>query len=137
METLTRCLAAAAAERAVEAPLPPLPRHARLVLLSDFLLPPERLSQRLGQFGALGARASLMQIVDPAEEHLPYEGRVLFEGMEHEGTALIDHVGGIRVALRRAVPRASRDAGRPRPAGRAGGSPRTGPTARRSWPCSG
>ena len=96
METLTRCLAAAAAERAVEAPLPPLPRHARLVLLSDFLLPPERLSQRLGQFGALGARASLMQIVDPAEEQLPYEGRVLFEGMEHEGTALIDHVGGIR-----------------------------------------
>ena len=37
-----------------------------------------------------------MQIVDPAEEHLPYEGRVLFEGMEQEGSALIDHVGGIR-----------------------------------------
>jgi uncharacterized protein (DUF58 family) len=96
METLTRCLATAAAAQAPEAPLPPLPRHARLVLLSDFLLPPERLNQRLAQFGALGARASLMQIVDPAEEHLPYEGRVLFEGMEQEGTALIDHVGGIR-----------------------------------------
>ena len=96
METLMRCLDTAAAQRAPEAPLPELPRHARLVLLSDFLLPPERLNQRLAQFGALGARASLMQIVDPAEEHLPYEGRVLFEGMEHEGTALIDHVGGIR-----------------------------------------
>ena len=96
METLTRCLAAAAGERAAEAPLPPLPRYARLVLLSDFLLPPERLSQRLGQFGGLGARASLMQIVDPAEEQLPYEGRILFEGMEREGTALIDHVGGVR-----------------------------------------
>ena len=96
METLMRCLATAATQRAPEAPLPELPRHARLVLLSDFLLPPERLNQRLAQFGALGARASLMQIVDPAEEHLPYEGRVLFEGMEHEGTALIDHVGGIR-----------------------------------------
>jgi uncharacterized protein (DUF58 family) len=96
METLTRCLAAAAAERAPEAPLPQLPRHARLVLLSDFLLPPEQLARRLGQFGALGARASLMQVLDPAEEHLPYEGRVLFEGLEREGTALIDHVGGVR-----------------------------------------
>jgi uncharacterized protein (DUF58 family) len=96
MEMLGRCIATAAAERAAEAPLPPLPRHARLVLLSDFLVPPERLSQRLAQFGAQGARACLMQIVDPAEEQLPYDGRVLFEGMEQEGTALIDHVGGIR-----------------------------------------
>src|SRR5215207_5670934 len=39
METLTRCLVAAAQQRAAEAPLPSLPRHARLVLLSDFLLP--------------------------------------------------------------------------------------------------
>ena len=37
-----------------------------------------------------------MQILDPAEEQLPYEGRVLFEGTEREGSALIDHVGGIR-----------------------------------------
>jgi uncharacterized protein (DUF58 family) len=96
METLTRCLVAAASERAAEAPLPPLPRHARLVLLSDFLLPLDRLRERFGQFGALGARASLMQLLDPAEEHLPYDGRVLFEGTEREGTALIDHVGGIR-----------------------------------------
>jgi uncharacterized protein (DUF58 family) len=96
METLMRSLAAAAAQRAPEAPLPQLPRYARLVLLSDFLLPADRLSARLGQFGGLGARACLMQILDPAEEHLPYEGRILFEGMEREGTALIDHVGGIR-----------------------------------------
>ena len=45
METLTRCLAAAAAAGEAEAPLPPLPRHARLLLLSDFLLPPERLAR--------------------------------------------------------------------------------------------
>jgi uncharacterized protein (DUF58 family) len=96
METLTRCLARAAEEGATQAPLPPLPRHARLVLLSDFLLPLDRLRDRLAQFGALGARAGLVQILDPAEELLPYEGRVLFEGTEHEGSALIDHVGGVR-----------------------------------------
>jgi uncharacterized protein (DUF58 family) len=97
MATLTRCLVTAAGERSSEAPFPPLPRHARVVLLSDFLVPLDRLRDRLGQFGSLGARACLMQIVDPAEEHLPYQGRVLFEGTEHDGTALIDHVGGIRV----------------------------------------
>jgi uncharacterized protein (DUF58 family) len=67
-----------------------------LVLLSDFLLPLDRLRNRFGQFGGLGARAGLLQLLDPAEELLPYEGRVLFEGTEHEGTALIDHVGGVR-----------------------------------------
>jgi uncharacterized protein (DUF58 family) len=96
METLTRCLARAAEEGAAQAPLPPLPRFARLVLLSDFLLPLDRLRDRFGQFGGLGARAGLLQLLDPAEELLPYEGRVLFEGTEHEGTALIDHVGGVR-----------------------------------------
>lgn len=96
IENLMRCLVRAAQERATQAPLPPLPRHARLALLSDFLLPVERLRERFGQFGALGARAGLVQILDPAEELLPYEGRVLFEGTEQEGTALIDHVGDVR-----------------------------------------
>lgn len=96
IETLTRCLARAADERAGQAPLPQLPRHARLMLLSDFLQPIDRLRERLGQFGAQGARAGLLQILDPAEELLPYEGRVQFEGTEQEGSALIDHVGGIR-----------------------------------------
>ena len=96
MATLTRCLVAAADEHSSEAPFPPLPRHARVVLLSDFLLPLGRLRERLGQFGSLGARACLMQVVDPAEEELPYRGRVLFEGTERDGTALIDHVGGVR-----------------------------------------
>lgn len=96
IEAVTRSLVRAAAQRAGMAPLPALPRHARLMLLSDFLVPIDRLRERFGQFGALGARAGLMQILDPAEELLPYEGRVMFEGTEQEGSALIDHVGGIR-----------------------------------------
>jgi uncharacterized protein (DUF58 family) len=96
VETLVRCLARAAAAPDDEAPLPPLPRHARLILLSDFLQPIERLQGRFGRFGALGARAGLVQILDPAEESLPYDGRVQFEGAEREGSALIDHVGDVR-----------------------------------------
>ena len=57
METLIRCMARAADERAAEAPLPQLPRHARLVLLSDFLLPPERLRRAAAASSAAWARA--------------------------------------------------------------------------------
>ena len=82
---------------APEAPLPALPRHARLVLLSDFLAAARAgCASGFGPVRRAGRRACLMQILDPAEEELPYEGRVLFEGTEREGNALIDHVGGVR-----------------------------------------
>lgn len=96
LERLASSLEAAAAARE---PLPPpagVPRFARLVLLSDFFQPLDRLDERLAHFAALGCRGSVLQLLDPAEELLPYEGRVLFEGMEREGAALIDNVGGVR-----------------------------------------
>ncbi len=96
LEQLARGLEAAARDRH---PLPPpaaLPRFARLVLVSDFLQPLERLRERFGHFVGLGCRACVLQLLDPAEELLPYEGRVLFEGMEQEGAALIDNVGSVR-----------------------------------------
>jgi uncharacterized protein (DUF58 family) len=40
----------------------------------------------------------MLQILDPAEEALPYEGRVRFEGLEREGEALIPRVSGVRDA---------------------------------------
>jgi uncharacterized protein (DUF58 family) len=95
-EQLARGLTQAAGLRE---PLPPttsLPRYARLVLISDFLQPIDVLRQRMAHFVGLGARACVLQLLDPAEELLPYEGRVLFEGLEHEGAALIDNVGSIR-----------------------------------------
>ena len=118
MEQMMRCLVRAAGEEAAQAPLPALPRFARLVLLSDFLAPLEQLQARFGQFGGLGVRASLLQLLDPAEEELPYEGRVLFEGMEQEGSAMIDHVGGVRQRFAELV-QAHRD-GLARLAGRQG-----------------
>ena len=96
IETIIRCMARAADERAGEAPLPQLPRHVRLVLLSDFLQPIDRLRERLRQFGGQGARVGLLQIRDPAEELLPYEGRIQFDDTEQGGSTLIDHVGSIR-----------------------------------------
>lgn len=79
--------------------LPPaivLPRDARLVLISDFLEPAAELQQRLGTFTTAGVTGCLLQLTDPAEEELPYNGRVLFEGLEQEGRALIRNVGRVR-----------------------------------------
>ncbi len=95
-EQVAQALTRAASARE---PLPPatsLPRYARLVLISDFLQPIDVLRQRMAHFVGLGARACVLQILDPAEELLPYDGRVLFEGLEQEGAALIDNVGSIR-----------------------------------------
>jgi uncharacterized protein (DUF58 family) len=96
LEQFARCLGPAATAREPLPPPAPLPRSARLVLLSDFLHPLDALSERFRHFAASGCRASVLQLLDPAEELLPYDGRVLFEGMEQEGAALIDNVGGVR-----------------------------------------
>ncbi len=89
---------------ASDATLPPvlrLPRHARLVLISDFLAPADRWREIMGRYTGLGLRAAVLQITDPAEEELPFEGRILFEGPEREGRHLIGNVREVRSRYRR------------------------------------
>lgn len=77
----------------------PLPRHAQVVLISDFLSPPEALAPVLQGFAGRGLRGHLLQVMDPAEEALPYEGRVEFEGLESgEGRLTVPRVGALRAA---------------------------------------
>ena len=73
-------------------PIQQLPRHARLVLVSDFFIPLEELRGRLRGFVAMGIRGHLLQVLDPAEPSLPFAGRVRFEGLENEGATLISNV---------------------------------------------
>lgn len=83
--------------------LPPaagLPRFAEIVLISDFLSPIEDIRALLGQFSALAARGALVQILDPAERDLPYDGRVRFLGLEGEGETVVSRVEGVRAAYR-------------------------------------
>jgi len=61
----------------VEAAAPP--RHARVVLASDFLDPPETWAARLQRFNAAGAGGALLRIVDPMEEAFSFSGRTRFE----------------------------------------------------------
>ncbi|KIL96816.1 putative conserved membrane protein [Paramagnetospirillum magnetotacticum MS-1] len=79
---------AEALERAGDAPPAPpiqLPRHATLVLAGDFLDPLPDLKARLEGLARSGAGGHLIQILDPAEESLPYSGRLRFQGLEGEG----------------------------------------------------
>jgi uncharacterized protein (DUF58 family) len=96
---LERLVEDLASQLEAESSLPPseaLPRHARLVLISDFFIAPEELRERLRSFLAMGVRGHLLQILDPAEPALPFAGRVRFEGVEREGSALIGKVEDVR-----------------------------------------
>ena len=77
-------------------PIMPLPRHASVVLIGDFLMPLDETRDLLAGYAASGVRGHLLQVLDPAEESLPYDGRVRFEGMEHEGNLTLARVELVR-----------------------------------------
>ncbi len=107
--TLNRIAAALARDRddaggaddAAAASLPPaasLPRHAQLVLIGDFLAPFERIEALVKHYVGAGLRGHLVEIVDPAEESLPFVGRTLFAGLEGEGEVLVGRPESLRAA---------------------------------------
>src|SRR4029079_13854332 len=68
-----------------EASLPPqakLSRFSECLLFSDFLEPVEVTTERLETITAQGVRVHLVQVLDPAEETLPYVGRTEFAASE-------------------------------------------------------
>lgn len=75
----------------------PLPRHAQLVWLGDLLAPLEEIERLVGRFAASGLRGHLLQVLDPAEETLPFSGRIRFEGLEREAPLLISRVESVRM----------------------------------------
>ena len=78
-----------------------LPRYARVVWFGDFLSSPEDLDQVIAAYANRGVKGHLVQVLDSAEELLPYEGRVMFAGTESgEGDVLVRRVEGVRDAYR-------------------------------------
>ncbi|MCC5618922.1 DUF58 domain-containing protein [Nostoc sp. CHAB 5836] len=65
---------------------PRLARHARAVLFSDFWAPLEETRRVIAMLAQQSVRGHMLQVTDPAEETLPYAGRIRFE--EVAGTAL-------------------------------------------------
>jgi uncharacterized protein (DUF58 family) len=80
-----------------------VPAHARVVLAGDFLAPLPEIRDGLARFAALPVKLHVLQVLDPAEFSLPYEGRVRFMGLERDGEALIPRVSGIRDAYAEAL----------------------------------
>jgi uncharacterized protein (DUF58 family) len=73
-----------------------LPRHAQIVLIGDFLSPLAEVHSTIAGFAASGLRGHMLQVLDPAEETLPFDGRVRFEGIEDEHDILISRVEAVR-----------------------------------------
>lgn len=69
---------------ALPAPDPSLPRHARVVLIGDFMAPLPEIHAAIAALAAWPVRGHILQVLDPEEETLgegnrAYAGRVLFE----------------------------------------------------------
>jgi uncharacterized protein (DUF58 family) len=79
-------------------PFEPLPRHGHVVLIGDLLAPLEEVHALVARFAANGLKGHLLQVLDPAEETLPFAGRVRFEGFERERPILISRVETVREA---------------------------------------
>lgn len=82
---LAEALAQNAGNRILRESLPPAERLSRfsgVVLIGDFLDPVEAITERLATLAASGVSGHLIQVLDPAEETLPYEGRTEFLGLE-------------------------------------------------------
>jgi uncharacterized protein (DUF58 family) len=74
----------------------PLPRAGQLILVGDFLAPLEQVNAIVVQFAGAGIKGHLLQIADPAEEDLPFAGRIRFEGIEEADGVVISRVETVR-----------------------------------------
>jgi len=77
-------------------PVVPVPRHGHIVLIGDFLAPLDVIEATVRGYAEAGCRGFVLQILDRAEETLPYQGRVRFEGLEGEEPWLLSRVETVR-----------------------------------------
>jgi uncharacterized protein (DUF58 family) len=100
---IAETLAAHQSDAALQGSLPPaarLTRFSSALLFGDFLDPPEAIARRLNAMGASGVTGHLVQILDPAEETLAYQGRVEFRSPEGTERWIADRVESLRPAYR-------------------------------------
>jgi uncharacterized protein (DUF58 family) len=76
--------------------LEPLPRYGRLVMFGDMLSPAADIEHVVRGFAATGVDGHIVQVNDVVEETLPFRGRIRFDGLEGEGSALIGRVERVR-----------------------------------------
>ena len=75
-----------------------LSRYSGVVLVSDFLDPPEKIAKTLEALSANHVTGHLIQVLDPAEETLPYDGRAEFLSPDQGQRWVADRVESLREA---------------------------------------
>jgi len=79
--------------------LPPnakLSRFSECLLFSDFLEPVGAMAERFEAIAAQGVRGHLVQVLDPAEESLPYAGRTEFAASEGRDRVMAGRAESLR-----------------------------------------
>lgn len=71
-------------------------RQSAAVLISDFLDDPQEIKIAITPLAQSGVRGHLVQIADPAEETLPYDGRVEFLGLDTSARFLATKTENLR-----------------------------------------
>jgi uncharacterized protein (DUF58 family) len=86
--------------KATQPPKVHLARFSGAILFSDFLDPIEKTREHVETLAADGAAGHLVEIVDPAEETLPYEGRTEFLSPDGGQRWVADRVQSLRTRYR-------------------------------------
>jgi uncharacterized protein (DUF58 family) len=101
---LAEALAMNAKSEILASSLPPPERVGRFsgaILISDFLDPVDDLVARFKAIAGDQVGGHLIQVLDPAEETLPYEGRAEFLGLEGDDRWLAERAESLREAYQR------------------------------------
>ncbi len=73
-----------------------IPRNAAVICAGDFLSPLADIEHVLSSLSERAETCFIVQILDPMELSLSYEGRIRFEGIGDDDTTLINHIGSVR-----------------------------------------
>ena len=73
-----------------------LNRFSDLIIFSDFLDPIDEVTARLDEIAGTGARAHLVQVLDPIEESFPFTGRTDFRDPESSFRKVVGRAETIR-----------------------------------------
>jgi uncharacterized protein (DUF58 family) len=98
---IAEAIAQAAHTAGLQESLPPqtrLSRFSAAILFSDFLDPVDLIRARLETLASGGVTGHIVQILDPAEETLPYDGRTEFVASEGEQRWIAERAETLRPA---------------------------------------
>lgn len=73
-----------------------LPRYSHTVWMSDFFHDLDTLIARMRTLASGGVKGHLLQILDPAEAHYNFSGRVRFEELETSGSLLVGRAESLK-----------------------------------------